>query len=156
MEFELILIWKLKIWIWILKIGFLRVWLEFKILKLNFIWEFYFYFALENLKMDFGFENEVWVWKSNLMLNLNLSLKFILEFKYNFNFLRTKWNLLKKKKKYFVITSTKLMDLAQTKGQEYIMNICKILRPNEITNDIAQELRSNIRFQLRNMHHFPI
>ena len=48
------------------------------------------------------------------------------------------------------------MDLARTKGQEYIMNICKILRPNEITNDIAQELRSNIRFQLRNMHHFPI
>ena len=87
MKFELILIWKLKI-------GFLRVWLEFKILKLNFIWEFYFYFALENLKMDFGFENEVWVWKSNLMLNLNLSLKFILEFKNNFNFLRTKWNLL--------------------------------------------------------------
>lgn len=38
------------------------------------------------------------------------------------------------------------MDLAQTKGQEYIMNMCKILRPNEITNDIAQELRSNIRF----------
>lgn len=63
---------------------------------------------------------------------------------------------LKKRKKYFVITSTKLMDLAQTKGQEYIMNMCKILRPNEITNDIAQELRSNIRFQLRNMHHFPI
>lgn len=80
MEFELILIWKLKIWIWILKIGFLRVWLEFKKLKFNFIWEFNFYFALENLKMDFGFENEVWVWKSILMLNLNLSLKFILEF----------------------------------------------------------------------------
>lgn len=96
--------------------------------------------------MDFGFENEVWVWKSNLMLNLNLSLKFILEFKNNFNFLCTKWNLLKKKKKDFIITSTKLMDLAQTKGQEYIMNMCKILRPNEITNDIAQELRSNIRF----------
>lgn len=52
----------------------------------------------------------------------------------------------KKKKKDFIITSTKLMDLAQTKGQEYIMNMCKILRPNEITNDIAQELSSNIRF----------
>lgn len=95
--------------------------------------------------MDFGFENEVWVWKSNLMLNLNLSLKFILEFKNNFNFLCTKWNLLKEKKD-FIITSTKLMDLAQTKGQEYIMNMCKILRPNEITNDFAQELSSNTRF----------
>ena len=79
MKFELILIWKLKI-------GLLRVWLEFKKLKLNFIWEFYFYFSLENLKKDFGFENEVWAWKSNLMLNLNLSLKFILEFKNNLIF----------------------------------------------------------------------
>ena len=155
MEFELILIWKLKIWIWILKIGFLRVWLEFKKLKFNFIWEFNFYFALENLKMDFGFENEVWVWKSNLMLNLNLSLKFILEFNIILIFY-VQNEIYFKKKKDFVITSTKLMDLEQTKGQEYIMNICKILRPNEITNDIAQELRSNIRFQLRNMHHFPI
>ena len=78
-------------------------------------------------------------------MNLNLILIFYVQNEIYF-----------KKKKDFVITSTKLMDLAQTKGQEYIMNMCKILRPNEITNDIAQELRSNIRFQLRNMHHFPI
>ena len=78
-------------------------------------------------------------------MNLNLILIFYVQNEIYF-----------KKKKDFVITSTKLMDLEQTKGQEYIMNMCKILRPNEITNDIAQELRSNIRFQLRNMHHFPI